>query len=143
VSCWIVAHEHIDVLVQHCIVECLETPLGTASFANATELSRLLWSENNRSFTYRYSDDGVTPEDLADVESYRFTGIEAPLDPGVLFGAWCSYQYQSCEHPEWEASGARAVSAAALAFLPEADMSAGWRIERREQAIAESRAGRS
>jgi len=106
VSAWIVSRAHIDVLVQ-----------GLAESEHVTdvdpdEVGRELWRENLRSVAYRYPGDGdgerPGPIDFrdADVDTYTYRRPAQKIElPGLLQAVAC-YQYQSCEHREWEASEA-------------------------------------
>ena len=109
-SAWIVSREHIDVLV---------TALHPAEKHQADELGRMLWGECLRSVAHRYpcDQDGVRPGPCdfrdSDVDTYTFTPREVPPS-WVLSAAQC-YAYQSCEHPQWEASRARQIIAELVA----------------------------
>lgn len=66
-----------------------------------------LWRENVRSVNYRYPNDPapvelftITPHDIEDkLHAWEF-------DPVQVLKAIDCLEYQSCEHPEWEASSA-------------------------------------
>lgn len=106
-SAWIVSKGHIDCLVQASIAERLTAP------HEANETGRMLWQECFNSVVYRYPNDGdgerPGPRDFrdADVDDYEFRGVEAPLDDAIVVWQIHCYDYQSCEHPEWETSDAR------------------------------------
>lgn len=104
-SAWIVSKAHIDCLVQSLAME------GIISFADANNIGRELWRENHRSINYRYSERGRAPK-------YTFTGIEAPLDPGIVLKQTRCYWYQTCERPDFERSvSARLVEQLETALL--------------------------
>jgi hypothetical protein len=87
---------------------------------NADQVGRMLWKENIRSVCHRYpeKDRAELSEafsgyreaaEYADAETYRFRRLldTLPALPALLKAIDC-YEYQSCEHPEWEVSSARA-----------------------------------
>lgn len=75
------------------------------------EVANMLWEENLKSVAYRYQDDQlpgpegedfiVTPQDVLDHHWPQF-------DPVQVLKACNHYEYQSCEHPEWQDSEAKA-----------------------------------
>ncbi len=73
---------------------------------------RALLRECVASVSYRYPDDpadrlaGLYPG--YDPERYEWTDLGRPLSAIECCKAIHCYEYQSCEHPGWEASGARA-----------------------------------
>jgi hypothetical protein len=108
VSAWIVDRAHIDVLVQ-----------GLAESETVTDvdpdtLGQKLWRENLVSVAYRYPGDGdgerPGPIDFrdADVDEYVYRRPDVKIEPEALMVAIGCYDYQSCEHPDWERSEARA-----------------------------------
>lgn len=97
---------------------------GTVGWARAAEreltpetanrVGAMLWSENVRSVCFRYDE----PEDAAnlpgpidfgvgDVAAYRYERFPVLTEAQVLMGIH-GYSYQSCEHPGWERSEAKA-----------------------------------
>jgi len=79
---------------------------------NADEIGQMLLDENIKSVGHRYEDSEIT--DLpgrADADYilpfvYKpFTRSPKPVEALKITGC---YEYQSCEHPEWEASEAKA-----------------------------------
>lgn len=92
----------------------LEAGRWELSYATADEVGAMLWTENLRSVAYRYpedrSGDRPGPIDLTDedVLSYHFTKVPGEVSPGVVFKLLDCYEYQSCEHPEWRNSAAKA-----------------------------------
>ncbi len=78
------------------------------------KLANMLWSENMRSINYRYPNDTIATMPGPIGESYVFDVTDYPLlvwntfDPLQVVKACDCYEYQSCEHPEWETSEAKA-----------------------------------
>ena len=78
------------------------------------EVGSMLWTENLRSVSYLYpkDEDGQRPGpvDLTDEEiiAYAFSAIDRPLSPVAVLKALGCFEYQSCEHPGWETSEAKA-----------------------------------
>lgn len=112
-SAWIVEKGHIDVLVQAAIIEGL-VPIG-----GADGLGRALWGENLDSIKSRYEGryHDLVPEGCPD--GYFFHGVEGPLDDRAVAKAIHCYDYQSCEHSEWEASEAYQLTSDLLEVLCE------------------------
>lgn len=85
---------------------------------NPNTLGRMLWAENLRSISYRYPDTIDNPEAIPgpvgvgplEVMAYEYgPGYRVvDLDPFGLLGVVRGYVYQSCEHPGWSTSAARA-----------------------------------
>lgn len=95
-SAYVVGKEHIDALVN-----AGRQYAGLADqrpeWLNAC--GSMLWTENYRSVNYRYTEDEATPE-------YQATLIGFELAPVPVLKAIDCYEYQACEHPEWETSAA-------------------------------------
>ena len=112
-SAWIVSKTHIDALVQAGIEREI------VRVDEADEFGRMLWGENLASIHYRYPDTveggdypGPAGFVASDVDFYTY----APLDGGpgislraevVVRSAATCFDYQSCEHPEYEGSKAQ------------------------------------
>lgn len=107
-SAWRVSKTHIDVLV----TVAIDARHPGSSFyfyhegegryvtrETADEIGRMLWEENFRSVNHRYDESEPVPE-------YRFARTEDKPIVEVLKGIDC-YEYQSCEHDEWESSAAK------------------------------------
>lgn len=104
--------------------------IARCDYDAADRVVRMLRTENVRSLAHRYPEH---PEDWADlaVLSYpptlAFTKEPTPVE--VLKTIAC-YEYQSCEHPEWHESEARAFCGSlrleAIHHLPGYDDAAGW-----------------
>ncbi len=98
-SCYVVARRHIDFLVS-ALIEHQITPPNM----DPDHLGRLLWRENERSFTSRYG--GRYPEDIPDgIGDYTHTSYPVP-DVYVTEVQVACYSYQSCEHSGWTGSTA-------------------------------------
>ncbi len=106
---------------------------GRLRFENVDEIGTMLWRENIASVRNRYPvGDLPGPVDL-DVESaYVHTHNAYPIDPLRVLGAVACYEYQSCEHPGWYQSEARAFCHAlrmrAIRALPGYDARGGWEV---------------
>jgi hypothetical protein len=112
----------------------------------ADDLGRMLWIENVRSVAARYpeddSDSRPGPADFTDTEAETYTYPRGPLSPRHLTAvealvALSGYEYQACEHPEWEGSAARAfcdaLRHAVIRALPGYDTADTWEV--REPAV--------
>ena len=129
-SAWIVSKGLIDCLVQAGIVE------GLVTVAEADAFGQMLWHENHLSIEARYGDEPNTP-------TYKFTGVEAPLDDGIVYSQVRCYDYQTCEHAGYEASDAHRFVQALSERLEarrgtdEMPDEAPWGIEDIHEAIAQ------
>lgn len=98
-SAWIVSKPHIDCLVQAMIVE------GIVPMEQADETGQVLWEENVISVQYRYRGESRLtlpgPIEYTDPATYKFTGVEAPLDDLIVWRQLDCYEYQTCEHEGW------------------------------------------
>jgi hypothetical protein len=101
----------------------------------------MLASANLASVTYRYPDLLQNPADTpGPVEQwwwtapYRYRQARPDIIPGravIVLASVACYEYQACEHPEWETSNARAFCEAlrhtAIEHLPGySDAPWGW-----------------
>ena len=68
---------------------------------NAGIWGAALVAENRKSVNWRYAEDEWE-------EPYEFTRYEGTFDPVKMLKVISCYEYQSCEHPEWKTSEARA-----------------------------------
>jgi len=131
-SAFILSQDHIDYLVTAAVMLSTgrdSTPIywwqypehaqpTTVGSWNADEFGRMLLAENIASVRYRYPNDeytmlpGPIPTPFAHEYTYRsfapFRGREVHTIAQVLKTLAC-YEYQSCEHPGWEASSAKAI----------------------------------
>lgn len=92
---------------------------------NADEVGRMLWQENHRSVSYRYSEAQVCRE-------YVFVQrLPRPLDPVAVLKAAKCYEYQSEECADWRDTEAHefieSLRSAAIAALPGYEMAA-WEV---------------
>ena len=78
------------------------------------EAAKILCLENVASIAHRYPDTAynVSKHWLGlDIDDYiYYAGAECPLPSAHVRKLAESYQYQSCEHPGWESSGARELT---------------------------------
>lgn len=94
----------------------------------ANQVGAMLAAENRRSVDHRYNET-----ELEDFYTFtRYPGSGTPgLDPVQVLKAIACYEYQSCEHPEWETSEAhefcRALRHRTIDRLPGYD-EAAWEI---------------
>ena len=133
-SAFIVDRKHIDALVASGLNRGPYGPLRWAHGDDRGELTRetadkvgaMLWAENVASVEHRYEHvvaagedlpgsyqlelvvDGVAPVEVPQWWSdYRFDRTHAPrLSPVAALKAIDCYEYQSCEHSDWEESEA-------------------------------------
>lgn len=109
-SAWVVSKAHIDVLVNAAAQFELIDNLREANTAG-----RLLWLENYRSVNFRYD------EELEPIQ-YKINTMEDVFHAAAILRVLDCYEYQSCEHPDWENSEAFVFCArlrvAALHRLP-------------------------
>lgn len=158
-SAFIVSHDHIDAILTYAIQRRMSYwnpelhTRPTIDRASATEIGRILLEECERSVSYRYPGD--SPDQLpgkigerAASYAYRAYFHMAPTPGGQLracgslnavqcIKAVNCLEYQSCEHPGWEASLAHRIcqdiKAAAVHDLPGYD-AAEWEINRKVMA---------
>ena len=137
-SAYVVGKGTIDVIVS----ALREWKIGHGAIAGLARLDpheagKRLWRENVKSICYRY-DDHTGMFDEAEIEAYRFRELHN-LKPGGVAKVVGCYDYQSCEHPEWEASDAyaacRAVEAKLLTLLP-GYASGPWGIDKDSDLLA-------
>jgi hypothetical protein len=85
---------------------------------------QMLWDENFRSVNYRYTEEKSAP-------AYSFKRNLQPIDPIVVLKQISCYEYQSCEHSDWESSEAKAFCSALqgkmISWLPGYD-DAPWGV---------------
>lgn len=65
----------------------------------AGRVGAMLLAENVRSVNHRYDEEEWE-------QPYEFSQLRGTPDPRVVLEAIACYEYQSCEHPEWERSEA-------------------------------------
>lgn len=102
--------------------------------ATADQVGAMLAAENRRSVDHRYDENEL--EEFYVFTRYPGSGdrgsVGSPrLEPVQILKALSCYEYQSCEHPEWEQSEAhdfcQALRHAAINALPGYD-DAAWEI---------------
>lgn len=93
----------------------------------AGHVGAMLLAENRASVNHRY-------DEAEWEEPYQFHRLPGTADPVIVLSALSCYEYQSCEHPEWQDSEARrfcdSLRASAIRELPGYD-SAPWEISDR------------
>jgi hypothetical protein len=101
--------------------------LPCSDYDRAADVANMLWRENIKSVAYRYPGDktsatlpGPTGEDFA-ITAADFPAF-SHLEPVQVLCSLACYEYQTCEHPEWEASESHtfceALRHAAISALP-------------------------
>lgn len=112
-SAFICSHAHINAIVRWASVNRV-----TAQYENPTrtwpikgyeqETAECLLAENTISFNHRYA-ESLLPDEIL----YNGKG-RAGLQPIEAIKAAQCLAYQSCEHPGWESSAAKAICAAVI-----------------------------
>jgi hypothetical protein len=107
-SAFIVSKIDIDILVT--AIARLK-PAGR-SLIDLNKLGRMLWRENVASVAHRYSHKPREElleafGDTEEVENYRFKPTR--VRPAAVAKVAACYDYQTCEHPAYEASQARQI----------------------------------
>lgn len=97
-SAWLVSKEHIDVLVTAAI------SLDVVQEEGASIVGNTLWQENATSLRYRY-EDADEYWDLPAPDAYKFEPRPVESLYYVNHQVHC-FNYQACEHPEYEDSPA-------------------------------------
>ena len=95
---------------------------------NAGAVGQMLWAENVRSVNHRYAEDdweAIYEHSTARWLAFRLTPVE-------ILVAIDGYEYQSCEHPGWGDSEARAYCESlrrhAISRLPGYSDASTWHI---------------
>jgi len=107
-SAWIVTRDHIDLIITAALSWEAAVP------EQADMLGQMLWRENAASVAYRHPDNpNSDPSGPAtfrdrDAATYTFTPYPGRVDPDVVAIACDSLAFQSCEHPDWQGSQAKA-----------------------------------
>lgn len=87
---------------------------------HADEVGRMLWAENQESVNHRYDDEEI--EEIYFYKCHPDYEIRHAVNPIETLKALSCYEYQTCEHPEWENSEAftfcEALRSAAIRALP-------------------------
>lgn len=137
-SAFILFPDHINYLVNAAVQYARDSGLRfdgcPVSYDNATEVGQRLLAENIASVSYRYSDwdpnDLPGPIPTPKPADFRHT-LRLDIRPVQLLKAIACYEYQTCEHPGWQTSAAKAfcddLRHAAIYHLPGYD-AADWEI---------------
>ena len=129
-SAWIVSDRHID----HLVAATIHAELAAMP---PDEIGRMLWRENLASVAALYpgdkDGDRPGPLDFRDKDADEYVWQEPKAIPaGQLKAAIGSYRYQSCEHPEWDESAAKALTDKILGGFKDVEMEAdGWDVPSR------------
>lgn len=105
-SAFIVGHDHIDALVSFAILKRISYWDGDQkkridiTHTNATEVGRILLSENTSSVACRYM-DRLDEEERAVTETYTFR-LWSPVPMTHIMKACNCLDYQCCETDDWE-----------------------------------------
>jgi hypothetical protein len=151
-SAYVVNKRHIDALVTGGLEEMRRSrsssfrwyqddqPAAELTWDQADAVGQMLWTENILSVEYRYPDlkgfaDNENslpgPIGLDRDEAYTFQPLNEPLSAVELLKALHCYEYQSCEHPAWATSSAKAfaeaLERATMRRLPGYD-DANWEV---------------
>lgn len=106
-SAYIVEQNHIEYLVDalfsptNDMIPYLHHDLALDK-ATPDKVGQLLWEENHRSVNFRYKEKGETPR-------FKYRGKCYASDPLQVIKSIHCYNYQTCEHPEWETSGVKKI----------------------------------
>lgn len=142
-SAYIVDHDHIDALLSFGIQQNIRYVVRETQSCveitkqNATEIGRILLTENERSVRCRYPDadanelPGTIGEDAA---KYKFRYWPAPGDAMVILKACDCFDYQAGETDDYDLSLAaviiRKLREYATSRLPGYSSSPGWNLHR-------------
>jgi hypothetical protein len=148
-SAFIVSHDHIDALLTFAMLRDTYGPVSyyvketqrrvDITQDNATEVGRILLTENERSVYHRYSDcgPGNAPGTLGeDAASYEFKPwpYNRPLAPVAILKGCSCFDYQACETGDYEQSLAHTIISAirhrAINRLPGYENADGWEFDR-------------
>ena len=78
---------------------------------NTTDVGQMLWDENIKSVAYRYQDTahmGLPGPTGETIFVYLHESAVYKWNPAQVLKATDYYEYQSCEHPGWATSSAKA-----------------------------------
>lgn len=140
-SAWIVSKTHIDALVQAGIEREMVRE------GEADEFGKMLWGENLASIHYRYPDTvegGGYPGPIgfvaSDVDAYTYEPLDGEAgitlrSEGVVHMASSCYDYQTCEHPEYEGSKAEQFAMLLSKLTEAAGREGPWGIDTRDAFI--------
>ena len=144
-SAYIVDHDHIDALLDYAIQQQVRyvvretNSIVEIDAKNATEIGRILLTENERSVRARYPAcdvkelPGTIGEDAANYKFKRWP-LRSPLQALTILKACDGFDYQACETDDYEQSLAaniiRAIRGFAIRRLPGYSDSPGWSMHR-------------
>ena len=144
-SAYIVDHDHIDALLDYAIQQQVRyvvretNSIVDVTTENATEIGRILLTENERSVRARYPAcdvnelPGTIGEDSANYKFKRWP-LRSPLQALTILKACDGFDYQACETDDYEQSLAaniiRAIRGFAIRRLPGYSDSPGWSMHR-------------
>lgn len=155
-SAFIQSKDHIDLLVTAAIDRDLrwftdDRPrtsdktyrevIRNAKEVGGDAIGSMLVAANVQSVSYRYSDsdDLPGPVDAYYGRPFKYERVTSYVSVGTLLNAVAGYEYQSCEHDEWEVSEARFFCTAlreALCREVTGDGIEGWSWDRPARASA-------
>lgn len=114
-SAWVVSKLDIDILVT------AFRDLANADVFDWTDLGKMFWRENVDSVAYRYDMPKRHAAEYADyvaaVEAYEFEPFAAK--PVAIAKIARCYDYQSCEHPGWDASRSKQMVEQLMECFPD------------------------
>lgn len=98
--------------------------LRTGDWDEATRIGQMLWDENRRSIEARYADtrggDEVfrqnAPGPVGETYHFEYTPTNYAFDPLQVICSCQCYEYQACEHREWETSEAHTFIRALIEY---------------------------
>lgn len=134
-SAFIVCHDHIDALLTFATAEQATSNGVEITARNATEIGRILLTENERSVSHRYPGDvdlpGTIGEEAAD---YTFRPVDPVPAPLAILKACECFDYQSCETDDYRDSEAckivDVIRSRAISRLPGYSNAPGWDFRR-------------
>ena len=105
-SAFIVSLEHVEVLATHQVMTFYRGDDIVGEIANTI---KLLWRENHKSVNYRYQVNERLPRVVVGDFDYYRALYHNKHDAIELYKLVQCYDYQSCEHPTYEKSKAKAM----------------------------------
>ena len=109
-SAFLCGKDHIDLLVSHCADQWFHGGKWvTLHDTPRTEVGRILVAENITSLRCRYPDGDWWAADDKWHDNYMHTPVTEHVSPEQVIRACDCLEYQSCEHPEWPLSEAKAI----------------------------------
>lgn len=126
-SAWIVSKGTIDALLTAALrANAPHLARGWRSYDSADAIGRMLWRENVRSVSDRYSKgndvDAYLEADAYTCPLYTLYALPGKLNVGAALKLLACYEYQSCECGDWQTTDAfqwcRALRYALIALVP-------------------------